>query len=318
MTLFDEAKALARSGRPREGVALIERAAAAGDAEGNLILAHWLLYGSDRPRDAEAAHRHLELAAQKGSTLAARMRAHLTANGTGCEANQDKAIAMLGQIADKDPAAAAQLEMLPRMMSLEDAGKASRERLSQDPLVEVVRGLLLPHECEYLMALAEPKLKPSLIYDEITGRGKPDPIRTSHGAHFVPHDEDLVLRAINQRLALASGTGVDQGEALFVMRYTPGQEYKPHLDALPGLRQQRAFTAIAYLNDGYEGGETAFPELSIALRAGIGDVLVFSNIDSNGRANPKVRHGGKPVTQGVKWIATRWIREGPHDPYDRG
>ena len=318
MTLFDEAKALGRDGRPLEAVALIERAAARGDAEGNLILAHWLLYGSDRPRDAKAALRHLELATQKGSTLAARMRAHLTANGTGCKADQDKAVDMLRQIADEDPAATAQLEMLPRMMSDADAGKASRESLSQDPRVEIVRGLLLPHECEYVIGLAEPKLKPSLIYDAVTGRGKPDPIRTSHGAHFVPHDEDLVLQAINRRLALSSGTGVDQGEALFVMRYTAGQEYKPHLDALPGLRQQRACTAIAYLNDEYEGGATVFPELSIAIRAGIGDVLIFTNIDADGRADLRVRHGGQPVTQGAKWIATRWIREGPHDPYDRG
>ena len=73
MTLFDEAKALGRAGRPGEAVALIETAAANGDAEGNLILAHWLLYGSDRPRDAKAAHRHLELASERGSTVAARL-----------------------------------------------------------------------------------------------------------------------------------------------------------------------------------------------------------------------------------------------------
>jgi prolyl 4-hydroxylase len=318
MTLFDEAKALGRAGRPLEAVALIERAAADGDAEGNLILAHWLLQGSDRPRDAQAAHRHLEVAAQKGSTEAVRMRANLTASGTGCPADQGAAIAMLEGIAGEDRAAAAQIAMLPRLMSEADAGTATRDSLSSDPRVEIVRQLLLPDECGYLIGVAEPKLKPSLIYDAVTGRGKPDPIRTSHGAHFVPHDEDLVLQAINRRLAAASGTRVDQGEALFVMRYTPGQEYKPHLDALPGLRQQRAHTAIAYLNDGYEGGATVFPELGISIRAGTGDVLIFDNVDSNGRADPRVRHGGEPVTSGAKWIATRWIREGPHDPYDRG
>lgn len=318
MKLFDEAKVLARAGRPTEAVALIERAAAEGDPEGNLILAHWLLYGSDRPRDAKAAHRHLELAAQKGSMQAVRMRAYLTASGTGCEADQEKAIQMLRQIANEDSVAAEQLALLPRMMTIADAKKAKRERLSADPSIEIVRKLLLPEECDYVIRLAEPSLKPSLIYDAATGRGKPDPIRTSHGAHFVPHDEDLVLQAINRRLALVSGTGVHHAEALFVMRYTPGQEYKPHLDALAGLRQQRAWTAITYLNGDYEGGATVFPELSISIRAGIGDVLIFSNIGADGQADPRVRHGGLPVTQGVKWIATRWIREGPHDPYDRG
>jgi hypothetical protein len=50
MSLFEEARAIARAGRPADAITFIERAAAAGDAEGNLIVAHWHLYGSDRPR----------------------------------------------------------------------------------------------------------------------------------------------------------------------------------------------------------------------------------------------------------------------------
>ena len=107
-------------------------------------------------------------------------------------------------------------------------------------------------------------------------------------------------------------------EALYVIRYRPGQEYRPHFDALPGLHNQRAWTAITYLNDDFEGGATVFPELSISVRLGAGDVLIFRNIDQESRPDPRMRHAGEPVTRGVKWIATRWIRERPHDPYDRG
>ena len=102
------------------------------------------------------------------------------------------------------------------------------------------------------------------------------------------------------------------------MRYAPGQEYKPHLDALANLRNQREWSAIAYLNEDYEGGATVFPELGISLRGRAGDLLVFRNVDAEGKADPRLRHGGEPVTKGAKWIATRWIRSGPHDPYERG
>jgi prolyl 4-hydroxylase len=102
------------------------------------------------------------------------------------------------------------------------------------------------------------------------------------------------------------------------MRYTPGQEYKPHLDALAGLRNQREWTAIAYLNTDYDGGETIFPLLSISIRAEPGDILIFRNIDGDGDPDPRLRHAGRPVTRGAKWIATRWIRNAEHDPYDRG
>jgi prolyl 4-hydroxylase len=161
-------------------------------------------------------------------------------------------------------------------------------------------------------------LKPSFVDDGRTGIGRPDPIRTSHGAAFVPHEEDLVVQAINRRLADASDTEAGNAEALYVMRYTPGQQYRPHMDALPGLKNQREWTAIAYLNDAFEGGATAFPKLGLSLRLGVGDVLLFRNSDSSQQPDLRMVHAGEPVTSGEKWIATRWIRHGPHDPYDRG
>ena len=318
MKLFDQAAALAKAGRPADAVALIENAAERGDPDGNFIVAHWLLYGTDRPRDAQAARRHLKVAADKGNVRALRALAHLTASGTGCEADEPEAIRMLREIAGEDAVAAEELSLLPRLMSEEDAAKAERARISSDPSIEIVRKLLTPEECAYMMGRAEPLLKPSLVDDPAVGRGRPDPNRTSHGAAFVPHEEDLVLQAINRRIATASATDVRNAEALYVMRYTPGQQYRPHFDALAGLRNQREWTAIAYLNDDYEGGATVFTELSITLRMGAGDLLIFRNVDLRGRPDPRLRHAGEPVTAGAKWIATRWIRTGRHDPYDRG
>lgn len=316
--LFEQVKAMARAGRPQDGIRLVESAAASGNPEGCLILAHWYLYGTDRPRDPRKAYRLLEAAARAGSAHAARILANLTANGTGCEADQAKALVILRGIAKDDAVAAAQLDMLARMTERAQPTDIIRERLSTDPSVELVRQLFLPDECEYLMRVAEPSLRPSLIFDAATGQGRPDPIRSSEGTAFLPHDEDLVVQLINRRIAIATGTHPQNGEALYVMRYTPGQEYKPHLDALAGIRHQRAWTAIAYLNQDYEGGSTVFTELSISVRGEAGDLLIFSNIDREGRADYRMRHCGTPVTRGVKWIATRWIRRSQHDPYANG
>lgn len=319
MKLFEQAAAIARSGNPADAVRFIEDAAAAGDPEGQLILAHWLLYGSDRPRDPIAARRHLQGAAGQGDAHALRMLAHLTANGTGGEADPRAALDLLRKAsAAGDSIATNQLALLPDMMSEAVAAGAERELLSADPHVEIVRDLIGPQERAYLMQRAEPLLKPSFVDDGTTGIGRPDPIRTSHGAAFVPHEEDLVVQALNRRIAAATGTQVGNAEALYVMRYEPGQEYRPHFDALPGLANQREWTAIFYLNDGYEGGATTFPSLGLTIRGRAGDLLVFRNSDSQGEPDPRMRHAGEPVTGGGKWIATRWIRHGPHDPYDRG
>lgn len=319
MKLFEQAAAIARSGKPEDAVRYIEDAAASGDPEGNVILAHWLLYGSDRPRDPAAARRHLQAAAGKGNAQALRLLAHLTGNGTGGPANEAEALDLLRQAsAAGDAIAADQLAVLPDIASEDSAADCDREHLSSDPHVEIVRGLLGAVECAYLRRRAEPLLKPSRVDDGRTGIGRPDPIRTSHGAAFVPHEEDLVVQKIVARIAAATGTGVNHAEALYVMRYAPGQEYRPHFDALPGLKNQREWTAIAYLNQGFEGGATSFPELGLSIRPGPGDLLVFRNSGADGAPDPRMRHAGEPVTSGEKWVATRWIRNGPHDPYDRG
>ncbi len=67
------------------------------------------------------------------------------------------------------------------------------------------------------------------------------------------------------------------------------------------------------MSDGYEGVETDFPDLGITIRGAIGDVLLFRSLDEAGRLDPRTRHAGLPVTGGVKWLATRWIRQAPHD-----
>jgi prolyl 4-hydroxylase len=312
--LFEQAAAIARAGRPEDGVRFIEECAGRGDRHANFIVAHWLLYGSDRPRDAAAACRHLEAAGNAGSAEALRTLAHLTASGTGCEPDRKRALDLLARAAESDGIAAAELAMLPHLGSVE----AKREQVSSDPHIEVVRGALSAEECAWLMRRAEPLLKPSMVDDGKTGMGRPDPIRTSHGAAFVPHEADLVVQEVNRRIAAVTGTEEHHAEALYVMRYAPGQQYRPHLDSLPGLTNQREWTAIAFLNDDFEGGATAFPELGLSLRLGAGDLIVFRNSDSAQTPDPRMVHAGEPVTAGEKWVATRWIRHGPHDPYDRG
>lgn len=317
-SLFEHAAAIARAGRPEDGVRFIEETAGQGDPHANFIVAHWLLYGSDRPRDIAAACRHLEYSARGGNAAAMRILAHLAESGTGCAADRGKALVLLREAAVSDSIAAGELALLPNVMSEAEARSAKRERISDDPHIEIIRSLLNLKEREWLMRRAEPLLRPSFVDDGMTGIGRPDPIRTSHGASFLPHEEDLVVRAINRRIAEATDSEVCHAEALYVMRYEPGQEYKLHHDALPGLKNQREWTAIAYLNDRFEGGATVFPDLGLSIRGNPGDVLIYRNVDSGRDPDPRLRHAGEPVTSGAKWIATRWIRTAPHDPYDRG
>jgi prolyl 4-hydroxylase len=68
-------------------------------------------------------------------------------------------------------------------------------------------------------------------------------------------------------------------------------------------------TALIYLNDDYEGGETAFVRTGLKVRGKAGDVILFHNQGTDGGPNPMSEHAGLPVTNGAKYLATRWIRE---------
>jgi prolyl 4-hydroxylase len=312
-----QARVLARSGRQDEAVSLIEASARQGDAEALFMAASWKLLALYGDRDLGLAHRLLEQAAARGHVEAARLRAFLVGNGTGHKSDPAAAKELLEQIAPLDPFAALQLAFLPKMMSQSRADARPTRCLSEDPIVRMIDGLLLETECAYIRALAEPALRPSFVVDPRTGHRIPNPVRTSMGMSFGPMEEDLVIHALNRRVAAASGTAFDCGEPLHVLRYSPGQEYKPHVDALPGEVNQRRWTMLIYLNEDYQGGETEFPDLGIAVRGKLGDALLFQNVGADGQADMRTRHAGARVISGVKWLATRWIRERQYSPWDQ-
>jgi len=304
MGIIDDVQRLAQSGKRREAVQLVLDQAAARNPEAMFILANWRLWGLYGPKDLAEAHHLLEASAAAGWAESALLRATLINNGTGRPADGAAARAILEHW-KSEPAAAEQLALIDAMPETFDP---PIEELSADPPVRLARRLFSQAECNYVLKKAAPELRPSMIIDEVTGRPKPHPVRTSFSMNFGPPDEDLVIHAVNRRIAAVTGTNLAAGEPLHVLRYTPGQEFRPHLDAIAGETNQRMWTAIVYLNEGFEGGETDFPGLGIRTVGSTGDGLIFRNALPGGEADPRARHAGLPLTKGEKWVASRWIR----------
>lgn len=197
------------------------------------------------------------------------------------------------------------------------APKATPEPLCDSPSVRAFRAVFTPEECEYVIAAGAPFLRPSQVADPRTGEARADPYRNSLAAVLGPVDLDLALVAFNRRLAVLANRPAENGEFLALLCYGPGQEYRPHGDWLPPGQDrerggQRVTTALVYLNDGYEGGETHFLAPDIRFRGAPGDVLVFENAGPDGAPDPASRHAGLPVARGVKWIGSKWFRERPY------
>ena len=181
-------------------------------------------------------------------------------------------------------------------------------QLSADPVVVHFEHLFSADECQYLIQATGNAFEPSMVYDS-SRRLVRDEIRTSDGAAIHWLIEDPAIVALNRRIAAISGSAYEDGEPLALLRYSPGQEYRPHFDFVASATNRRLQTALAYLNDDYEGGATRFVRTGLSVKGGAGDVLLFRNEGADGGPNPLSEHAGQPVTSGVKYLATRWIRE---------
>lgn len=79
------------------------------------------------------------------------------------------------------------------------------------------------------------------------------------------------------------------------MRYSQGEFFGLHTDA-PYVAPDGALSKLSfilYLNDDYQGGETFFPELGLAVSPEVGKILLFP---------PDIPHMSNPIMHGAKYI----------------
>jgi prolyl 4-hydroxylase len=187
------------------------------------------------------------------------------------------------------------------------------------PRVVVFGHVLTPAECDALVAMGRERLRPSPVFDPETGADQAHPARTSEGMFFRRGENALCAR-IEQRLAALVDWPVENGEGLQLLRYGPGAEYRPHYDyfdpATPGAHValsrggQRVASIVMYLNTPARGGATTFPDARFEVAAVKGNAVFFAY--DRPHAMTGSLHGGAPVIEGEKWVATKWLRVGRH------
>ncbi len=190
-----------------------------------------------------------------------------------------------------------------------------------NPNVALVEDLLTEQECDALIRMAQGKLKRSEVVDPTSGRLEISGVRRSEGAHF-GHGENAVVSRIEARVAALTGIPIAHGEPLQLLHYPENGEYEPHHDwfdpAFEGSARQlqhggqRVATVVMYLREPEQGGDTYFPELELSVRPRRGSAVYFEYTNARGEIDSRCLHAGMPVLRGHKWIATKWLRQGPY------
>lgn len=191
--------------------------------------------------------------------------------------------------------------------------------LFDEPKARAIENVLAPWECDYLVARAAPRLERAQTSESAEQKSDASDYRDSSAAKFWVLGQDIVISRIERKLALAAESPLDFGEDVAVLNYKPGERYHPHCDGfhpdLPeqaaeiDLRGQRIRTILVYLNEDFEGGATRFLHPDAAFRGKKGEALVFENVTEEGAVDERSVHEGQPVTQGEKWLASKWLRD---------
>ncbi len=230
-----------------------------------------------------------------------------------------RAAALLGDATPAAPAAqAAPLAQLPPL-TLTCPAPASVSRHSDSPLIETFEDLLGGEECEFIIALGEPYLRRSVTIPGNQQVLVQHEHRTSSNHSFYSFQEDFALRWLQWRVLAQIDAPMANAEHLDLLRYLPGQEYRPHRDylppgmsgnsALPEQPGQRVHTLFIYLASVAAGGETDFPLLGLRVSPRVGRAVHFHNLLPDGQPDARTLHAGMPVIEGVKWLATLWTRQ---------
>lgn len=301
---------LSQAGRHAEAVLLINRLAARNDTGALFMLAELKWRGGMVAQDVRQGRELYRRAGDAGHLLAACYSTNLLASGIAGPRDWPRALQRLRGEARADGPRRRMLDLIGAMNLTGEGDPASLPEprpLSTAPEVTLFPGAFTAAECAYLQDIAAPDYQPSVI-QQPSGQLVRDPVRTSDGSTIHWLIEDPAVHALNRRLAALSGSTAEQGEPLQILRYRPGQQYRSHSDFVQA-DNQRVLTALIYLNDDYEGGETFFARTGLKVRGRKGDALVFRSTTGDRRADPLSEHAGLPVTRGTKFLGSRWIRE---------
>lgn len=314
----------------------LKRGAKKGDLHALAQLGVYYLLGHQVTCDVRRGFANIRKAAKGGEIASQTLLATLYASGMGTKEDWGEAYNWLVIAAKNgDPKAVGQIKhFLPELAqsAVNPTWQDIRKRLDDmpgfdtqkvtvhfdKPHVRTLKDFLDASTCAYIIEQAKPRLQRAYVNDG-AGGAVLDETRTNSAMSFFPLDNDLVIQRVNKKIAAFLNCPISHGEPLSALHYSPGQTYQDHYDYfnpdypahVPHLKHggQRIKTFLVYLNDGFEGGETCFPELDWEYKGKIGEAIVFDNVEDNGELLADSLHAGLPTSAGEKWLLSKWLKD---------
>ncbi|XP_016970275.2 prolyl 4-hydroxylase subunit alpha-2 [Drosophila rhopaloa] len=189
------------------------------------------------------------------------------------------------------------------------------ELVGLDPYMVLYHDVLSAAEIKELQGMATPGLKRATVFQAASGRNEVVKTRTSKVTWFPDSYSPLTVR-LNARISDMTGFNLYGSEMLQLMNYGLGGHYDKHYDFfnqtnsnITLMSGDRIATVLFYLSDVEQGGATVFPNIQTAVFPQRGSVIMWYNLNDDGKPNTQTLHAACPVIVGSKWVCNKWIRE---------
>ena len=181
--------------------------------------------------------------------------------------------------------------------------------LSKEPLIFTIDNFLSDEECEFVMEISKKRnFTRAYVLDDNKGTII-DESRTNY-CNTISNNDDIFIQYIVDKVSSTIKFPSKNAESIELLRYNKKQEFKHHYDGFKqsyNSKNQRILTALVYLNDVEQGGETDFKNLNLSIKPEKGKLLVFQNcLKDNQTIHPNSFHAGLPVLKGEKFAFNLW------------
>lgn len=180
------------------------------------------------------------------------------------------------------------------------------------PMIQEIEDQLTQEDCQGIIDSVKDKMKVAGVLGSTENN-----YRIAEQAWI--HENNPLTLKIKNIVLHKTNLPVENQEAIHIVRYGVGGQYKPHHDFFhPNTSYyenatknggQRKYSCLFYLNDNFKGGETEFPKQDLMVKPKTGKLLMWDNLKKDGSPNHDTLHAGLPVTEGEKWICIVWVRE---------
>ena len=195
--------------------------------------------------------------------------------------------------------------------------------VSGRPKVGVSRGFATREECAHLVHKMADSLRHASEYRRSSSANDDAEVLyfNGRGQSVGAMQADSVVRLIEHRIAGSTGWATEKLETASVIRYQPGEEYRPHVDFFTreqialnraegrDFGGQRIATFLLCLRAPELGGETVYENVGLTVRGEAGTAVLHYNVDPDGEPDQQSLHSGQPVKIGEKWLWRTTLRE---------